>query len=422
MNRHLRTLVLGALGCAAIAAVPGDAFAAGGTVSGTLQHFNRMGNFCPTSRDCTGAKYPQSQFNTYRPIRHVKVYVRDPAGTVLGQGTTNGSGGFSVSWFSPTLPATIHVTWHAEQKDNRFTLYNADGATWYFWTYGVPPVDGGTTALGTLAWGASGAPHDITNWYDGAHRTWWDSLFWSSRQTALFNNVSVYLGSTRCATSCANGDENKAWLDPNSAYAPHERIMHELGHIASDRGHEGGNYWQMVDYCWPGTGGGCSWNQTSPEWNQSAMEEATASTYASMGLYASNAVAPHDCLVSQAACATGAFNLETSSGTTCAVDENRFQLTMARTFWDLYDAHADTASGFTDSASTSIDNMVQAFTRFPNGRSDRQKNEGWGCFIIEELATCWPDNRDARNMDDYRQHYFEQTGVSGNTQLRMNCL
>lgn len=411
------------VGLAVIAAAPASAHAAAGTATGTIQHFNRMGNFCPTTRDCTGAKYPQSQFNVYRPIRHVKVYVRDQASTIIGQGITDGAGAFSVSWYSPALPTAIHFTWHAEQKDNRFTLYDAAGATWVFWTHGVTPVDGGTTAFGTKSWGTSGSPHDITNWYDGAHREWWDSLWWSTRQTALFNNVSVYLASTDCPTSCANGDSNQVWMDPGSAYAPHERIMHELGHIASDRGHDGGNYWQMADYCWPGTGGSCDgWSQTSAEWWQTGMEEATASTYASFGLYSANAVAPHDCYASQAACATSLYNLETSTGTACAANENRRQLTLARTFWDLYDSHVDTAGGFTDSASTSIDNMVQAFARFPNGRSDRQKNEGWGCFIIEELWSCWPDNRDARNMDDYRQHYFEQTGATGSSQLRMNCL
>lgn len=419
MTLAIRTCILGLV---LLAAVGHEAFAFSGTATGTIQHFNRMGNYCPTTRDCTGAKYPQSQFNTYRPIRHVKVYVRDQNATILGQGTTSTLGAFSVSWFSPTMPTSIHFTWHVEQKDNRFTLYDANGATWYFWTYGVPAINGGVTSFGTASWGASGAPHDITNWYDGAHRLWWDSLWWSSRQTTSFNNVAVYLGSTSCPTSCASGDQNKIWMDPNSAYAPHERIMHELGHIASDRGHEGGNYWQMADYCWPGTGSGCGWSMNTPEWWQSAMEEATASTYASFGLYAANAVAPHDCYASQAACATGGFNLETSTGTSCAANENRQMITLARTFWDLYDSHVDTASGFTDSAATSIENMVEAFSRFPNGRSDRQKNEGWGCFIIEELGTCWPDNRDARNLDDYRQHYFEQVGVTGNTQLRMNCL
>jgi hypothetical protein len=103
-------------------------------------------------------------------------------------------------------------------------------------------------------------------------------------------------------------------------------------------------------------------------------------------------------------------------------NENRFQLTAARVFWDLHDTRVDTVDGFTDNASASIDQMVDAFTRFPNGRSNRQKNEGWACFIVEELGSCWPDNRDARNMDDYRQHYFEETGISGLSQLRMNCM
>ena len=37
-----------------------NAWAAGGFVAGTLQFFQAQGNFCPTTRTCTGAQYPQS--------------------------------------------------------------------------------------------------------------------------------------------------------------------------------------------------------------------------------------------------------------------------------------------------------------------------------------------------------------------------
>ena len=318
---HGRTLSATLTLVIAMLAMP-SAFAADGTVTGRLQHWNRQGNFCPTSRNCTGAKYPQSQFNVARPIRHVKVYVRNESATILGQGSTDSLGNFSISWFSPSHPGRIHITWHAEHKDNRFFVRSASGGSWYFWTGRRTAVDGGTTAFGSMTWGSAGAPHDITNIYDGAHRTWWDSLYWSSRQWSRFTGVRIYAGSTRCPTSCADSDE--VWLDPAAAYTPQARIMHEMGHTASQKAHEGDGYWVMTDYCFPGTGGGCGWNFTSPEWRQIATEEALATFIGDVSLYSSNAVQPHSCLsAASSACGTNAFNLETSSGTSCATNEDR---------------------------------------------------------------------------------------------------
>ena len=403
-------------------ALPGAAQAANGTASGRIMHFNRQGNFCPTTRDCTGSKYPQSQWNVNRPIRDVKVYVRDDSDAIIGQGSTDGAGNFTVSWSSPTLPAHVHVTWHGEHKDGRFVIQDANGATWVFWTFPLVAVSGGNTAFGDLVWGAPGAPHDITNIYDGAHREWWDSLWWSSRQQATYFGIRVYTGSTNCPTSCEQN--NQVWLDPGAAYTPQARVMHEMGHAASQHAHEGSGYWAMNDYCYPSTGSGCGWSYDTPEWRQPGMEEATATFYADVGLYAPNALQPHSCLsAAQAACPTGVFNLETSTGPigTCSTDEDRRPLTIMRILWDLYDTHVDCAGGFCDTVSASLDQMNNVFTAFPNGRSDGQKNEGWGCFLIEDPAFCWPDNRDAGNIYDYAAHFLAVTGMSATGALNTNC-
>ncbi len=401
-------------------AVPGAAHAATGTATGRIMHFNRQGNYCPTTRDCTGSKYPQSQWNTAQPIRHVKVYVRDGSDAIIGQGSTDVSGNFTITWSSPALPAQLHITWHGEHKDGRFVIQDANGATWVFWTYPLATVSGGTTAFGSMTWGAPGAPHDITNIYDGAHREWWDSLWWSSRQQATYFGIRIYTGSTRCPTSCEESDQ--VWLDPGAAYAPQARVMHEMGHAASQHAHEGSGYWPMSDYCYPGTGG-CSWSLDEPEWRQSGLEEATATFFADAGLYAANALQPHSCYASQLPCGTSFYNLETSSGppAVCAVDEGRRPVTIMRILWDLYDTHVDCAGGFCDTVSASLDQLTNVFTAFPNGRGDGQKNEGWGCFIIEERWSCWPDNRDARNIYDYAGHFLGVTGVSAASVLTANC-
>lgn len=78
-------------------------------------------------------------------------------------------------------------------------------------------------------------------------------------------------------------------------------------------------------------------------------------------------------------------------------------------YWDMFDTRQDGTFGL-DIWSHSLDTMVNTFGRYPNGRGNREKNDGWGCALIEEPWSCWPSGRDDRTMWDYRHHLTNETG------------
>ncbi len=428
MIRHLARVFLFLAISMAAATLPSVARAESGVARGSVWHWNMQGNFCLASRNCTGAKYPQSQYNTYQPVRNVKVYVRDQNSVIIGQGTTNTSGDFLVAWFRTSAPTGIHITWHAEHYSNRFVVYDANGGLWNLWSYNVTPVLGGITEFGGLAWGSSGAPLQITNWYDGAEREWRDALVFSTRQFAYFTGVTMLSGSSTCDTSCASGSENKIWLDVNSWSRPQARVMHEMGHIADDRSHRGQDVWQMVDYCYPSTGTCLEWSLGTAEWSSATWAESIATFFADAALWDRSAVEPYTCY-SEVECPAD-HSIEYRPANVCVAEEYRMPITVTRILWDFYDTNADwstQADGTTwwqDVRSATFEQMVETLYAFPDGRSGSQKNEGWTCPGFEIETSCSYGNRDARNIADFRYWYAPQLGISdpaSQVPMTMNC-
>lgn len=71
------------------------ASAASGTVSGYLLFFQNQGNFCPSHKSCTGAKYVESQYQTNMAVQDAKVYIRRASDhVVIGQGISSSTGNF----------------------------------------------------------------------------------------------------------------------------------------------------------------------------------------------------------------------------------------------------------------------------------------------------------------------------------------
>lgn len=270
-----------------------------GTVSGQVRFYQHQGNFCPSYRNCTGAKYLASQYHTYMPLAQTKLYVKNVYNQVIGQGVTDTNGNYSISWLDGGAPNNSavngYVWWHAEHKDGRFTIYQAGGQTMATLIAAGSLQFGITTGLGTTNLGGANSPNAIANLYDGAWRTWYYALSQSSTQLTYHTNVDIRaFDSTTCPSSCANCANNRIVMDQNSPYKPQARIMHELGHIASCRASQGTSYQQAsgnCDHLWGQSG----WNYESWEYGANTFEEAFATFFADVAMYDSNAVAPHTC-------------------------------------------------------------------------------------------------------------------------------
>ncbi len=86
------------------------AFAVTGYIHARFMYYNHQGNFCPTSRNCTGAKYLESDFDHYLPVSHVKVGLFTTSGTAIGQGVTDANGYVTMQWTNTTAE-TSYLDW-----------------------------------------------------------------------------------------------------------------------------------------------------------------------------------------------------------------------------------------------------------------------------------------------------------------------
>lgn len=378
-----------------------------GQVTGQLRFWNRLGNYCDPVYSCfggcSGAFYVASQYNTSQPIPHTKVYVRAPDDSIIGMGQTDVAGNFTVSWNDPRGPASLYVTWHAEERHGRFTVRPQSGGTFFMWSNSLPRDLDGTTEFGTLTWGSSGSPHEVANIYVAAWREWWEGLWWSDRMYNTFTNVSIYVGTTHeCVTSgCASGPNRWVKLAPSHYAMPQARVMHEMGHVASWLSHDssGVGYLPMAEYCYPTTGSGCSWAADTAEWRQPAEEEGRANWFADIGLWSRSRQVVSNCL-SNLACACN-YRVDLSDGPItgphCPDNEDRDPLTIERIFWDAFDTTVDCTGGFCDNTALSINNMTNIWASYPPGTCSGCVNEGWSCTSLG----CSIVNRDARTMWDF---------------------
>lgn len=388
-----------------------------GYVSGTLKHFNKMGNYCPSYRDCTGAKYPHTQYNTALPVKNAKVtlnvvFNQGSGETVIpiGSGSTDSTGYYKFYWYinpsnwtNYTTNGMFQLRWNPAHKDNRFTIKNSSGATWFFWG-AVSSLTSGTTSsspqsLGTKQWGSSNSPNALTNLYEGAERMW-ENLSTSSRMNTYFTGVDIIAwDNSVCSSSCAYGDLKKIIIDSeDSAYKPQGRVMHEMGHIAShlaSRDQSVKTCAYLISSYNYGTQTGTDWSLNSPENGCIQFEEGLATFLADTAFYSQDAVSPATC-ISDGICD---LMLEPSSGAvgTCALGEDRWALTVDRFLWDLYDDNADfTADTFT----YSLSDLIEVIYTFPNGTGSYQKNEPWDSTLTSVTEP------DGRSGTDYLYHFI----------------
>jgi hypothetical protein len=414
--RSLRSLLVTAGALALVATATATASASSGYVRGRLQFFQNQGGYCPASRDCTGARYLESQFHTYLPIADTRVWIRRASDAqIIGQGSSDADGWFTIRWSDPSTSGSVSavLAWQAEHKDGRFAVRNADGQTFRMsspsFGLGHGTTAASPTQIGAYRWGSSSSPHAIANVYDGATRMW-NVLKSSNRMLTYFAGVEIRaFSSAQCGTSCASG--KLVILDDNAAYAPQARVMHELGHVASTLANKGQSRRLPPDiYCFTDTSN-CGWSFTSQEWQAAAFEEGLATFYGDVALYTAAATAPHTCYASAAPCGTGTFNVETSSRSACATGENRWALSTVRYLRDAYDDNADYGGETLSAAYHEFFDTVHAFDE---GTWEDQKEEYWNA----DFSAL--DDKDGRSAHDFRDVWIPW-GTDSTAQYQGNC-
>jgi len=396
--------------------LPGIVSASSGYVSGRLMFFNNQGNYCENDgRDCSGARYPASQYRVNRAVRDAKVYVhRTSDNAIIGQGVSDSSGFFTVYWYSPGNDnVSGNVIWRGEHKDGRFALKTSSGGKWTLWSYPRTLANGATTNFGSLVWGSSALPHSLANLYDGAERMWRDALRYSNRMRSRFTNVQIRaFNSTACPTSCAYGASKRIIIDSaNSAYMPQSRVMHEMGHIADYVSKPRRVY---VNYTRDGTN---TWSMQTPEYASASFTEGLATFYGDTALYWSRNSEPLSCLSTGACLRLSQNNVESSSGrrSSCSSGEERWALTVDRYLRDVY----DTTNEPFDSNSEPFYRFFETIARFGDGYGNRGKNEPYKSSLFGLIITV--DDKDGRSIRDFRAHMEGLTGRSTYGNYSRNC-
>lgn len=385
----------------------------GGYVIGTLTFFNRQGNYCPSERNCTGARYPQSEYAAVLPVRDVRVYISWPnePGNLLGAGSTDSAGNFRVSWSDSTPNPSVDIYWEVDHKDGRFRFHNPAGSPFRYYIARNVQMNTATVSVGTAQYGSSSANADpVINAYDGAWRAW-QFLSTSNFMLDRFKGVTIEaFNSAACPTSCAYGSSKRIILDDNAAFSPQHRIMHEMGHIVTYISSRDGKKWDPAPYTRDGTNG---WFLTSPEWASASWEEGLATFYADAALYDRTAPEPYSCL-SSGACPIGYYNVESSSRSACATDEDRWALTAMRYLRDAYDSTEDypgetlTREGW---------EFIHTNNSFDPGTGETQRDEQWA---YDSNGNYWIDDPDGHSGNDWRQ-VWARWGTNSDDAYFNNC-
>jgi hypothetical protein len=349
-----------------------------GVVKGRLTHYLHNGAYCPTDRNCSGANYPASQFNTWGPISNgkVRLYMRNSSGVyqVIGSGTTDYNGNYTISWVTITsFVGNAYVAFEGEQKDGRFSLRNPSGGLYRWPTPSFTPTAGTTTAapqnLGETKFGSAALPDPELNFYAAEHLAWWFGMMGSNGLYAKYTGVqlrgvfepSETSDPTHDCGTCGSGGSKFVRLHSQYQFDA-ATVAHESGHVASyvlnPRKSTG-------DYCYDGSSSGfcpgtesfcCNGNTgigthdyNTPEWQHVQFEEGFADVVSAIALYQQFAPQPYICAAFvAAACPTGniKYQVEPSKGApypgTCTdFYERRWEMTAARFLWDAYDSVAD---------------------------------------------------------------------------------
>ena len=80
-----------------------------GYVQGSWYFWNKNGNYCPSSNTCAGARYTQSMYDGLLPVSNATIWVVDSSWAIIGVGSTDNDGNYTVAWSRSTFPDQIGV-------------------------------------------------------------------------------------------------------------------------------------------------------------------------------------------------------------------------------------------------------------------------------------------------------------------------
>jgi hypothetical protein len=404
-----------------------------GEASFQLRLYQNQGNYCPTAsdptRDCSDTTYTEAGYNVIQAVAGTTVYLRKAGGQqLLGTAITDASGNATISWFDPdiqcfTSDTTAVISWRFEHGDGRFQVFSIDGNTWSAASGTHTLIRYTAQNLGTFTRGSAASPDPLANVYDGASRMW-SSLNNSARMRSYFTGVAIRAfepsppnANIQCPTSCAFGPTNTIRLDSSAAYRPQARVMHEMGHIASQRAHPGQSYSTTADYTFDGVAG---WTMTSAEYSSASFEEGFATFAGNRTIYRQSNTNPTNCN-GIGVCSTAANNLYELSagsgncvgGTAAANFNQRAAINVLRYLQDLYDANADFAA---DTNQLSFAATFDSLNEFlANGTGNRGENEAYNAALTAI------DDLDGHCTTDYEAAYQIQNGIDTDAIRLNNC-
>lgn len=391
-----------------------------GWVTGSWTFWNKNGNYCPAGRNCTGAVYLESAYDSEWPLPNIQVFVENDSVGTIGTGFTDSFGQFTIQWsVGGVLPnkSQTYVWVRPYHRDGRFFINTADGSfPWAgseFFTAQVGTTQASPQPVGPYGIGNSASPNNFFNAYWAAELSWRRRLATSGWFLGRLANTEIrgfadimpgFLGD--CSTSCAGG--NTVQLDDNAGFSPQSRMMHEYGHVAITNSQA----WNPTSDCYS-KGANIGWDLNTDEWACAAWEEGLATFLADSTLYNHNAIEPHTCQGSFS-CTANTFNIEASSHSACATGERGWALSQIRYFWDIFDSRDD-GETISEGSAGNWWRIYRTYQHYPTGTGTNQNNEHWNPSFTAL------DSKDGRGARSFRQNYINSYGLETTTARGINC-
>lgn len=382
MRRYLLTLTL-------LAASSSLAHAYSGAVTGSWYFYDTRSY----TANAGEGPYTHAMKNTWRPIRHAKLYViLNGTNTVIGTGATNASGAFNIAWTSAVSNPSVRVQLRYESAFQvggtpRFRIATAADGNWVSTSAAVTAINGGTKAFGGLYMGSTWAPHKQSTMFATATDFWTQAGSGSANLGTRLSGVRVRFPVAAASTGWTLSRTIIEMAD-NWVVFNNSTLAHEFGHVVAEVEFEQDALWG--DCSWGGSGH--SWDST--EWQGCAFQEGYANFVAAASFFAPFALSP----------TSYGYNIEAG----CSGNNEWSESNVARMMWDIYDSRSDGLDG----VQMPFWWIVDKTNIFPDGTSNRQDRENQ---VNQNGTNAW---------DFYYHALYSGNGANVNVQgpLQGNCL